>query len=163
MIFGSKISLGLIIAFIEGYRVDIDGRLISPDGEVIKGLINKGGYKVHSFRHGKKLYNLLFHQLKAYELYGNIIFKNDCIRHLNNIKTDNRDCNIAVGSYSDNAMDNPQLMRKNNASNAAIKKYSDELVTEIKELHRAGISRNELMKKYSISSKGTMFYLINVR
>ena len=59
-------------------------------------------------------------------------------------------------------MDQSKEIRVNKASNAN-KKYSDELVLEIKEYYNSGHSYKEIMEKFNISSKGTLSYIINKR
>ena len=70
--------------------------------------------------------------------------------------------NLKIGTHSDNMMDQSKEIRINKASNAH-KKYSDELVIEIKADRDSGYSYKDLMLKYNISSKGTLSNIINVR
>lgn len=58
--------------------------------------------------------------------------------------------------------DFPKEFRVKRSSNAN-KKYSDEVVLNIKSDREKGMSYKELMNKYNISSKGTLSYIINNR
>ena len=162
MVFGSKSSIAIIIAYKKGYRVTECGNIISPNGTTLTCRKNASGYYSVTIRHNGNMYLLYVHQLQAYQLYGNEIFKNDCIRHLNSNSLDNSSINISIGSHHENKMDMPEQKRKQ-ISSKANKKYSDELAIEIRRLNLEGYSYNLLMEMYSISSKGTISHIIKTR
>jgi histidinol-phosphate/aromatic aminotransferase/cobyric acid decarboxylase-like protein len=100
----------LIAAFKKGYRIDKKGNLINPEGKTLKG-----GTKVYYGKQTYRKFNLLlegsyrtvtFHTLQAYQKFGDKMFKKGIVvRHLNDIKIDNRHSNIAIGTHSDNRND----------------------------------------------------------
>ena len=98
--------------------------------------------------------------------YGNIIYNdNIVVRHINNNSLDNSWNNIIVGTYKDNSNDIPQDVRMKRSINATqyCKKYSDEKVLEIIRFYKSSNSYKETMKKFNISSKGTLNFILNYR
>ena len=60
-------------------------------------------------------------------------------------------------------MDVPQDIRMSNAINASkeTRKFSDNIVSEIKYKKSIGYTYKQLMDEYNISSKGTLWYILN--
>lgn len=87
------------------------------------------------------------------------------IRHLNGDSFDNSFNNIGIGTYHDNTMDIPRDIRLQLAINASKKaiKYPLNIVNEIKEFYNNCKSYKETMEKYNISSKGTLWHILNER
>ena len=154
-------------AYDKGYRVDKDGNVIGVSGKILKLYCNHiGKYErlTFSVKCGDKHTTIGVHKLMAYQKFGDEALKEGVhVRHLNGISTDNSYDNIAIGTASQNMMDIPEEDRVKHAILASkhIRKFSDEVVAEIKEKHKNGVSYNKLMKEYGISSKGTMSYIIN--
>jgi len=150
------------VLFDLGYKVEKDGTCISKSGKILLGTINNG-YKTISTKLLGKTIKVRVHRLQAYQKFGEEIYKeNIMIRHMDSNSLNNSWDNLKIGTHSDNMMDQSKEIRINKASNAH-KKYSDELVIEIKADRDSGYSYKDLMLKYNISSKGTLSNIINVR
>ena len=149
------------IAFNKGYRVTIDGECISPLGRILKLTYSKPYYRF-CVKYDTKTMNIKVHRMQAYQKFGDKIYnENLVVRHVNGNYLDNSLDNIELGTDSENMMDVPEEIRIKKASNAA-KIYSDELVTTIKRFKETH-TYNETMQEYNISSKGTLYYIINKR
>ena len=86
------------------------------------------------------------------------------VRHLNGNKIDNSHNNISIGTQSQNMLDRPVEERKKHAMKAtkAMMKYKN--VNEIIKYHeKNGKSYKKTMKKFNISSTGTLHYILNNR
>lgn len=151
------------ILFNLGYNINKDGTCIGKHGKILTGTISKYGYRIISIRLKDKSIKVSVHRFQAFLKFGDKIYDEKYeIRHLDCNKLNNSWDNIEIGTHSQNMMDIPKEIRINTASNAH-KKYSDELILEIKEYRILGHSYKEIMKKYNISSKGTLSYIINSR
>lgn len=158
-----------VYAYRLGFRVSRNGELISFTGRKRQCLLHPKGYKCISLRvkiEDKSVYKLLFvHRLQAYQKFGENLFKPGIVvRHLNGNPTDNSFDNIEIGTESDNWMDIPKekrIERARNASRMSPKRYSRDKISMIKADRASGMSYNKLMKKYGISSKGTISYICN--
>lgn len=156
----------ILYAIEKGYKVKNDV-IISPHGKILK-LQKENGYlsfNVTPTWNGKKrCYHIKVHRFVAYQKYGNKIFEPDIVvRHLNGNPIDNSEKNIDIGTQSDNLYDRIEEDRIKTAINASksLRKFTDETIIQIKLDRANGMSYNDLMKKYNISSKGTMSYIIN--
>lgn len=150
------------IAVEKGYVIDESGFVYNSKGKLVNGTI-RNKYKCICFKINGKDKKIPFHRLQAYQKFGDEIYKDDIeIRHLDNNPLNNSYENIGIGSNSDNKFDRPIEMRKRIAANAN-KKYSDELVLEIKDYYNSGHTYKEIMEKFNISSKGTLSHIINKR
>lgn len=151
----------LELALLKGYSIDKNGILRNFKNEIVKGCIKKTkGYKlkITGIRYKGKRYNLTFHRFQAYIKYGNDMFKSGIeVRHLNGDSLDNSYDNIAIGTHSQNMMDIPIEERKRKASLGNLKHKHLDIVND----HKNGMSYSKLMKKYNISSKGTISHIIN--
>lgn len=156
-------------AYHTGYRVTKDGQLVSFTGRKLKCFLNSSGYYVETIRNPNKLnkglVQLRVHRLQAYQKFGDRIYKEGMVvRHLNGISTDNSWNNIAIGTCRDNSLDIPSEKRISMSRYAAKfmpLRYSHERIFHIKEDRQKGMSYSELMRKYNISSKGTISYICN--
>ena len=152
-----------------GYRVTKEGQLVSFTGRKLKCFLNSYGYYVETIRDPNKLNKglaqLRVHRLQAYQKFGDRIYEEGVVvRHLNGISTDNSWDNIAIGSCRDNALDVPsekRLTRCRHAAKFIPLRYSLEKILRIKEDRQMGMSYSQLMRKYDISSKGTISYICN--
>jgi len=153
----SKLTEALLVAFEKGYRIDEKGNAISHKGVLLKTQGIKKEYGHFSVRlvngQSKKVF---IHRLQAYQKYKKAMFADGIVvRHKNGIHTDNSFENILIGTHADNAMDIPKSKRILRASNP--KHNHDSIISD----HKAGMSYKKIMDKYSISSKGTLSFIIN--
>lgn len=156
-----------IKAYQLGYKILSDGKIYSPFNGIIKGDIKGGINRPNYVRLSiiKKCRSRVFaHRLVAFQKYGIDMFRAGIVvRHKNGNSLDNSHGNILIGTHSDNMNDIPKKIRIRSAITASnkIRKFSDEDVSRIKKDRHSGMTYKELMEKYSISSKGTMSYIIN--
>ena len=144
----------------KGYSVSKDGKTITSfTGKVLKPrVMNRGkGYFCFGVRDDDiPSRPVLVHRLQAYQKFGEKIFEKGIqVRHLDGNSMNNSWENIAIGTQSENSMDRPRDERIRNASNP-IYNHSD-----IIEDWTNGMSYSKIMKKYDISSKGTVSFIIN--
>ena len=161
-----------LLASKTGYYVDNKGKVYNKFGNNIKSFKNGKNamnYLVFSIRdlskwkYAKKVY---VHKLQAYQKFGNKIFENGVhIRHLNNNSFDNSWDNIEIGTASDNNLDKYPEVRKKSATIASRKRQDSIRSFEerclIYEDLKNKVPYSEIMKKYSISSKGTLSFMKN--
>jgi len=139
-----------------GYRVDREGVLFGVTNNIMKVTPNKHGYLRFSIRYEGGKYKVLLHRIQAYQKYREQVFnKNIVVRHKDGNKLNNSWSNILIGTASDNRMDIPKDKRRELASNP---KHSHKAIIKDREL---GLTYQELMLKYNISSKGTISFIIN--
>lgn len=147
-------------AFKRGYRVDKSGALFNPEGKIVQGWISEKGYRLFGFRVNGETRNVPVHRLQAIQKYGERIFEEGMvIRHYNGNSQDNSFENLLIGTHSQNRFDIPKEKRQSMSRYATSfwKKHDHEEIKSYFKVH--GFS--EAMKKYNISSKGTMSYIIN--
>lgn len=145
----------------KGYSVTPDGVVINKKGVRVSARVGSRGYRSFTLRIGAKTVQVFTHRLQAYQLFGDGINASGIqVRHLNGVPTDNRRANISIGTASENNMDKPQSVRLLNAQNAAsyVKKHDP---FRIKEFHRESKSYKATMEAFGITSKGTLFYILN--
>lgn len=151
-----------IIAKERGYTITPEGVVFNPKGKQI-GTYSKNKYMYFSFRLNGKIVKVYFHRYQAYLKFGNSLYEDGImVRHLDGDLLNNSVSNIELGTNSDNMLDIPKEKRIQKSANAN-KKYSDDLVLEIKADRERGMSYKDLMEKYHISSKGTISNIINKR
>lgn len=161
----SKHKLAVIEASAKGYYVDDEGEVISPKGIVRKCKINKSGYKTFNIKVKGKCLIVLVHKLCAYKKYGYQALLCDCVRHLDGNPLNNKPNNIDIGSLSDNMLDMPKEKRveiARHASSCTENYHPDDIVEQIKQFKKSH-SYNETMREFNISSKGTLWYILNKR
>lgn len=150
------------IAYKKGYRVNKEG-IVTYKSNTIK-LTNHRGYNFFNIKsEGKKL-NVKVHRLQAYTKFGEEIYKEGVeVRHLNGIRNDNSWDNIAIGTRKDNALDIPAEKREKIAVKASteLRVYTDEELIKIRKDREQGLTYSQLMAKYNISSKGTIYYILH--
>ena len=168
----SKQNQSIILAAEKGYKV-VKGQVFNPKGKLVNGYLrcgNNGEIKYHHFsivispHPNKKTFSIRTHNLVAFQKFGESVFQKGIqVRHLDGNSLNNLEENIEIGSQSDNMMDRPKELRLKLAINASSKKrkFSDLTMQEIRDKNKAGIGYTQLMKDYSISSKGTLSYIIN--
>lgn len=144
-----------------GYRVNDKGQLVSPTGVERKLSQDSGGYLHTNIRICGKLCHLYVHQLVAYQKYGDAIYEAECVRHLDGNSLNNAIENIRIGTQSQNMMDIPYSVRKKKADNATsfVRKWNKKVVREYHENHSH--SYKETMNHFGITSKGTLWFILN--
>jgi len=85
------------------------------------------------------------------------------VRHLDGDSMNNAKKNIAIGTASENMLDRSKYDRAAHAIMASckIRKFDDEQMFHIKELHANGWGYKKLMERFNISSKGTLHHILN--
>lgn len=151
-----------IVAKEKGYTIDEKGVVFNKNGKVVKGYLNKDGYRVFSIRdYEGKTKTVSFHRLQAFTKYGNKLFKEGIeTRHLNSIKLDNTYQNIAIGTHSQNMFDQPkeQRLRKALIATSYVRKYDKE---KVRSFYNNCKSYKKTMLEFNISSKGTLHHILN--
>lgn len=152
-----------ILAKERGYYVDRQGNAFSPRGNKV-GTRGEDPYMYFGIRISKtKILKVYTHRLQAYQKFGDAIYDGNIeVRHLNGNSFDNSYDNIAIGTPSENSMDKPAYKRQRASliASSKLKVYPDEKVVEIQLMRESGMTYRELMKKYGISSKGTLNYIL---
>lgn len=142
----------LIAAKEKGYSADLKGNIFSPKKKLLRGGKTKQGYKTFTpsaYPEGKRGC-VLQHRFVAFFHFGFSVFANACVRHINDIPSDNRVENLCLGSYQDNARDIPETKRKQRSAGAAERireqnrKLSDSQVIEMRNLR---LSTDQPFKK----------------
>lgn len=149
-----------------GYRVTRKGILLNSNGDEMSCRLDKHGYYERTLRvnsQDKKWTHLMIHRLQAYQKYGDKIYEPGIqVRHFNGNSKDNSYNNIGIGTAHDNAMDKDVAVRLSSSRMAAKSlplRYSKEKILSIKNDRKNGLTYSEIMKKYGISSKGTVSYI----
>ena len=147
------------------------GYYINKNGDVFfKNKRRKVNYDAHGYaRFGVKdergkVISVMVHRLQAYQKYGDRIFEKGIqVRHLDNDCKNNNWDNIGIGTQSENMMDIPPEKRKERGVHAASYNIKHDAVKIKNDYSTGEFSYRDLMKKYDISSKGTMSHIINKR
>lgn len=147
----NKAQKAIIIAYEKGYRVLEDGVFISPKGVPLKTKLIRGKYECYSLKIGDNaIANLMIHRLCAYQKFGDLLFKADCVRHLDGNSLNNSWNNIAIGTIKDNVHDIPKKKRIWIGENAS--KYTIKWDREkIEEYYNKTHSCKETMNYFGIS------------
>ena len=164
----SKTAQALIWAYKKGY-IAKNNQVISHLGNSLK-LRKTKGYLNFSVRpdwetNRTRTYNIYIHRLVAYEKFGDKMFDGDLlVRHLDENPLNNHPDNLELGTDHDNMMDRKPEARLRYALKATIvnRKFSDleiELIRQDSKIHK--LTYPQIMKKWNISSKGTLSYIIN--
>jgi hypothetical protein len=153
----------LISAYDRQYRVDEEGRVVSPSGVYLKLSPDKWGYLGFSIGLNKTVRTVPVHRLLAYQVFGDKIFEQDIlVRHLDGNCQRNLSSNIDIGTQTNNMMDIPVAKRVLHALEAAKvqRKLSEEEVKQLRLDRAGGMKYDELVVKYRIS-KSTVSYIVN--
>ena len=149
------------VALNKGYYVNILGDLYHND-KLYNILKNTDGYNVFYIRYNGKPRQVPTHRLQAYQKYGDRIYiVGQEIRHIDGNKNNNNFFNLVIGSRRDNMLDIPEKIRLEKSIYASLKIVKYNTVEEIRKYHNDGHSYRDIMKRFGISSKGTLSYIIN--
>lgn len=152
------------VAYNMGYRVDESGNLFD-NKNVIKNLNTpKRGYNIFQINNANnKKMKVFIHRLVAYQKFGQSIYKEGIVvRHLNGISNDNSYDNIEIGTFSDNMFDIPKEKRIERSRKSNVK-YKNEELKNILSFYSESKSYKKTMIKFNISSKGTLWHVLNKR
>lgn len=159
----SKTDKFVTAAYNAGYRVDSVGNVVR-NGIVKRIYIPNRKYKYARFTmyFNKERRGVMVHKLCAYQKFGNALFENQCVRHLDGNSLNNAPSNIAIGSLSDNMYDIPKDIRRKNAMHASscVKKLRKHNHKQILAYYKKVGSYTKVMEKFNIASKGTVGYII---
>lgn len=148
----------IIQAYNKGYRVTIYGEVFGLKGNKLSLSCNTAGYCSFNLRFKKNPTRVFVHKLQAYQKFGDRLFeKGILVRHLDGNSKNNSFENIEIGTSSDNMLDKSTLDKKLGRSGSSVKHNHEEIMKD----KGAGMTYSELMKKYNISSKGTIAYIMN--
>lgn len=141
-----------------GFKILPDGSISSPFHGIIKGWVNRDGYRHFTLVGCGKRIKVPVARLQALIKFGPDALYQDGIqvRHLNGNPGDNSYGNIAIGTASDNNMDKPLETRRRVAS-MANKKYDHDAIVKA---YNDGMSYKAIMLAFGISSKGTVSFII---
>lgn len=157
----SASDLTIIEAYEAGYRFTEDGNILSPFGNTFSGWCNSTGYCTFKpaigERGGRK--SILVHRFIAYCVFGEAALKAQVIRHLNDIRTDNRPTNLAPGTFIDNRADIPRSRLSEAAKRGShllvdrSRKLTDVDIIEMRRIRaETGISFNKLAKQFGVAT-----------
>ena len=153
-----------IYLFRKGYRIDSDGRILNPKGKVLTGTKDTAGYIYIRFTYAGQALNCGAHRLQAFQKYGEALYDEGIeVRHKDGDKEDNSWRNILIGTHSQNMMDIPAHIRMASALHAAsfTKKYDHEEVYNY--YIECGRSYKRTMENFSMTSKGSLHYILKGR
>lgn len=154
----------VVIAYKKGYRVTECGDILSPRGVKMKPYKNPRGYYKISVTYYGRVVEVYIHRLQAFQKFGLKMFDDGMlVRHKNGDALDNNFDNILIGTHSDNMMDVPEQIRLSKALHATsfVKKTNKDKVRQFHE--KNGRSYEKTMKEFSITSKGTLHFMLNGR
>lgn len=166
----NKANKSLIVFMLKGYTIDRHGIIKNKKGLSLKPYYGK--YLRHSaifnIDGSRKHFSISVHRYQAFMKYGLEIFSDGLeVRHLNNVRDDNRYCNILLGTKSQNYHDNPkeqnEAILKMAVAAAASKRRNENVVmwADIYIDRSNGMSYNQLRDKYSVSKSSLSFHFGN--
>lgn len=160
----SKQNNLIIEANKRGYNVTSYGQVIGLNGNELKLHINPKGYYSFNIRFGdkNKPTRVFVHKLQAYQKFGNELFNNIEVRHLNGDPLDNSIDNISIGTHSENMLDINEDSRRYKSligwKNSKIRTEEERI--KIYQALNDGLSYSEIKEIFGIP-KGTLSYLKN--
>lgn len=156
----SKSDLLIIKAVEAGYTANEFGEIFTPSGNKLKLSTNNKGYLSFMPNIGERSLRrtILAHRFILYYFYKETLFKWPLVRHLNDVKTDNRLINLAVGTKQDNRKDiSPERLSSIAKKNAHIlvalsRKLSDTQIHEMRKLRELDNTPYHILaKKFGVS------------
>lgn len=143
----------------KGYYVNSDGEVIAPSGKARKLTLKKenggcGDYYRFNVKINGMSYPIPVHRLVAYQKFGDKMFNEDTVRHLDGNSKNNSFDNIVIGSYSDNSFDRDEQDRKEHSMKGVMKlrKFSDD---EVRYIRNSKSKQSDLCKQFGVV-KGTI-------
>lgn len=106
----SKSDRYIVLAKEMGYSATESGEILGPKGNAIVGQVAKSGHLRFRPAVGdrKDRLSVLCHRFVAFCFFGPEIFSHEVVRHVNDVPSDNRIENLAMGSRKDNRADIPK-------------------------------------------------------
>lgn len=103
----------------------------------------------------------LTYELCAFQKYGEDFLKAQVVRHLNDVATDNRPCNIAIGSYKENYWDMKKVNRDKSLKIAKLSRKRRYDYLDVLEFYNNCHSYKKTKEKFGIKNSASLFYIIN--
>ena len=151
----------------KGYRMNKAGEFFNPRGKIVKGSLSQGYRRFKKRIEGNynKYKYIKFSRFQAFLKFGDKIYEDGIVvRHLNGRRSDDSWDNIEIGTQSQNMLDRSPKERKAHAIKATKAMMKHKNVNEIIKYHeKNGKSYKKTMKKFKISSTGTLHYILNNR
>ena len=143
------------------YTISDDGVLKNRNGKIV-GSKNRQGYEKIQIRLGGKAKDIFTHRIQAFKKYGRKMYdKGIQVRHLNDIKTDNRASNIALGTAKDNYQDRGKdsIDATQKRATEASRKYSKEIIEQAKAYYGKTNNLKETSEKFNIPATSLHYRL----
>lgn len=147
-----------VIAYEKGYRVNDEGQVVAPRGNIRALTVDADGYYRFSLGHNG---STRVHSLAAIQWFGDYDESLE-IRHLDGNPKNNARSNLALGTRSQNEMDKSAAVRQRVAARAASKqrKFTETTVAEIRMKWAQGATLKQLIAEYG-GAKSTISYIVN--
>ena len=144
-------------AYEKGYRI-IDGQIYNPKNKILKGSLDKQGYRKTGIKMHEKYYEFYYHALCAYQKFGEIIFqKGMVVRHLDNDKLNNKESNIDIGTVKDNCRDmgKERLSQMSKRGHDTKKRLKDPILLQeiFQTIETNTLSNQKIANKFGIDRK----------
>jgi len=143
----------------KGYRVK-GNKVYNPEGQELRPT-PKDGYPRLSVKECGVTVKVSVHRLAAYQKFGGKIFnKKFVVRHIDGNRGNFNPDNLELGTHSQNMMDIPEEIRRHKAmwATSFVRKYDKR---EVREFYNSCKSYKKTMDRFGISSKGTLYYILN--
>lgn len=146
-------------AYEMGYRISTDGTMVTWHWQPVKYHLYKGYFRF-SFGPKVRRRNINLHRLQAFQKYGRAMYAPGLVcRHLDGNSQNNHYDNIAIGTQSQNMMDQSPEVRLKRAKHAASHLVKHDYAAVASYFKEHGFKA--AMIHFGISSKGTLSYIIN--
>ena len=164
ILFIMTIKERILFAATKGYTVDVNGEVFY-DGKKRKLHQGNTGRLEFAIRcpNSKPPQNIPVHRLQAYQKFKEKALEPGIVvRHLDGNHLNNSYDNIEIGTQQQNMLDIPKSQRVAHAKHAvsALIKYD---ANEIKKFYAEVKSYAKTMKRFNISSKGTLYFILKKR
>lgn len=156
----TKVVQRVLYAADRGYRVDVDGDVLSPSGRRLKLDANSYGYLrfyVRNRRRGLRG-SVPVHMLAAYQWHGvGALEEGIQVRHRDGDQSNNARSNILIGTGSENMMDvDANVRRRVSAAGLEARRRMGLALTVDQEIEMradraSGLTYSELMRKHGVA------------